>query len=512
MHLKEYITPPPINRFKQIYFALLFTFIFIESAFGSFNNQFVTNYCAPGSSIYNCTLIRNPNGTITNLQNNNNTTLNVSTDITINSNNNLIENSINSVGIFYVNISSNVTLNNSGSGNSIFNRANSKIFITNNGTIMGNGREAVILIYGSLNGRSAVINNGTIMSGSNGISIRFVGNMAQNNNFNGGIAVDNRTQGRINGWIRIENSSLQTIRNVGYIDGINLNGQNGANYTLQSLNNSGTIIQIENNGTLTTFNNIGNTGTITNNGTITNLNNSGYINTLHHNNTNTITLTTSNNGTISHLTNAGTINTNTSLVIAGVNNTNGSLTNNGTINATNAQVSVYGNFNNTGTINTQTLTLGSSNPTPSATTTAHIDGTINNGAGGGTHLVLNDFAVELTQMANDYNALADLRNNTIGHIIIGNNANINAISAGNGANNRGIMIIADTDKWYQPYDYDALFVKNNNLASANNINIDTISAANLYTAQSTIQIYDVINPTNNKKAFQLNIQAKDSPA
>ena len=65
---------------------------------------------------------------------------------------------------------------------------------------------------------------------------------------------------------------------------------------------------------------------------------------------------------------------------------------------------------------------------------------------------------------------------------------------------------------YQPYDYDALFVKNNNLASANNINIDTISAANLYTAQSTIQIYDVINPTNNKKAFQLNIQAKDSPA
>lgn len=120
--------------------------------------------------------------------------------------------------------------------------------------------------------------------------------------------------------------------------------------------------------------------------------------------------------------------------------------------------------------------------------------------------------MELTQMANDYNALADLRNNTIGHIIIGNNANINVISAGNGANNRGIMIIADTNKWYQPYDYDALFVKNNNLASANNINIDTISAANLYTAQSTIQIYDVINPTNNKKAFQLNIQAKDSPA
>ncbi|WP_211305742.1 hypothetical protein, partial [Helicobacter marmotae] len=357
-------------------------------------------------------------------------------------------------------------------------------------------------------------------------------------------------------------SSITTFTNSGTITG---GITNSSNATLTTLNNQATLAKLDNQGTLTTLSNTSHIDEWINNKSGSSTNYSSQNTTTGANGA------SSNYGTIKTLTNtSGTINVQDRLVIGNANNW-GTLTNNATISAQDKTIEVRGSINNTsGTITageiilTSNITIPHDNQTQggvqnnqaggvggaqtTTTSNVHLDGTINNGTSNGatqgTKLTLNNWAIELKDSAETYNATTSV-SNANSHFIVGANVNLSEITFGAREDSeghtidtgKGILITATDDKWGKKYEYKAMFLKQNGTSTttlikdiqdeegnikkktdtygtqteqdASNLGGSTtlkiVASKHLYTAQSSVAIIDL------NDGFALGLSPEGSP-
>ncbi|WP_066389031.1 beta strand repeat-containing protein [Helicobacter himalayensis] len=556
------------------------------------------------------TLTNNANAQITNLNNSAIlTTLNNQANATIDtlSNFDTLTTLTNAGNIATLNNTNNATLTtltNSGNINQLNNIANATLTTLNNQTnaqIQELNNNAGLL--------NALTNAGTIdnLNNTNNATLTTLTNNSEITNLNNAarvITLDNEANAQIQ---RLNNSGIlttltnktnaqiTTLSNSGTLNTLhnqtaatletleNTNNittlENQAGSTLTTLNNNtGTISTLNNAGTLTTLNNNANITTLTNTGTLTTLSNGAFISNLTQNTANALTYSTNQDGYVHTLDlQSGSITINDELYIGrnrhkqGTLATGASIINalgrqgsnqvkegaltiatNSTINAQDKTISVYGTLNNQGTIQVGELILtrGISNPQAllAQYSGSHINGTINNSNNNGSNITLQNWVLELTQVASDYNDKTKAKDaDTKGHIIMDKNVTIGNLKTGTrfGADGSsvldreaGILIIADTDKWEEKYNYEALFLKNDNgalttaLKEIRNLDGEIVNKTdqygketqtkaenlggeatlsiqalrNLYTPQSTVKIIDL------QDGFAVGLEPKGSPS